>query len=155
MHYSFAMSICIRYADSKEEAQEIMNDGFMKVFQYIKKFDVKRSFRPWLKRVLINCALNHFYKNQKYQHQVELEEGLNESVEESTLDAITYNEMLELVRKLPPAYRTVFNLHAIEGYKHEEIARLLKISEGTSKSNYARAKEKLQKHLNAYFEVGS
>jgi RNA polymerase sigma-70 factor (ECF subfamily) len=155
MHYSFAMGICMRYANSKEEAQEIMNDGFMKMFQYIKKFDLKRPFRPWLKQVLVNCAVDHFRKNLKHRNQVELEEGIDEVTIESALDDITYNEMLDLVRKLPPAYRTVFNLHAIEGFKHEEIARMLNISEGTSKSNYARAKEKLQKHLNAYFEVGS
>jgi RNA polymerase sigma factor (sigma-70 family) len=153
MHYSFAMCICMRYSNSKEEAQEIMNDGFMKVFQYINKFDLNRSFRPWLKKLLVNCAVDYFHKHHKHQQQVGLEQGTNASVDDSVLDSISYNEMLELVRKLPPAYRTVFNLHAIEGFKHEEIAKMLDISEGTSKSNYARAKEKLQKHLNHYFEV--
>jgi RNA polymerase sigma factor (sigma-70 family) len=143
----------MRYANSKEEAQEIMNDGFIKVFQYINRFDLKRSFRPWLKQLLVNCAVDYFHKYQKHQQQVGLEQGTNASVEDSVLDSISYSEMLELVRKLPPAYRTVFNLYAIEGFKHEEIARMLDISEGTSKSNYARAKEKLQKHLNHYFEV--
>lgn len=153
MHFSFSLSICMRYANSKGEAQEMMNDGFIKVFQYIKKFDESRPFKPWLKRILLNAAIDHFRKNKKHKEEVELEEGLNESVKDSVLESITYDEMLEIVRQLPPAYRTVFNLRAIEGYQHEEIAKMLSISVGTSKSNYARAKKKLQIHLNAYFEV--
>ncbi|UZR96559.1 RNA polymerase sigma factor [Chondrinema litorale] len=153
MHFSFAMSICMRYANSKAEAQEMMNDGFLKVFKYIKKFDELRPFKPWLKTILLNAAIDHLKKHSKALEEVELEEGINESVKDSIIESITYDEMLEIVRKLPTAYRTVFNLRAIEGYQHDEIARMLKISVGTSKSNYARAKKKLQIHLNAYFEV--
>lgn len=153
MHYSFSMSLCMRYANSLEEAQEIMNDGFMKVFQYIKKFDTLRPFKPWLKRILLNTSIDYFHKHRSKLEEVELEEGINETDDQSALDLISYEEMLDLVRKLPPVYRTVFNLRAIEGYKHEEIAEMLKISVGTSKSNYARAKEKLKKYLNTYFEV--
>ena len=143
----------MRYANSKNEAQEMMNDGFLKVFKYIKKFDEQRPFKPWLKTILLNAAIDHLKKHSKELDEVELEEGINESVKDSILESITYDEMLEIVRKLPTAYRTVFNLRAIEGYQHDEIARMLKISVGTSKSNYARAKKKLQIHLNAYFEV--
>ena len=153
MHYSYSMSVCMRYANSVEEAKEIMNDGFMKVFQYIKKFDATKPFRPWLKRILVNAAIDLINRNKKHLNEVELEEGVNESNTDSVLDSISYNEMLEIVRKLPPAYRTVFNLRAIEGYQHDEIAEMLDISVGTSKSNYARAKQKLQQHLSAYFEV--
>lgn len=153
--YSYGLSICIRYAGTREEAVEIMNDGFLKVFRYIKKFDAERPFQPWLRRILINCSINHFKKQNKQVLQVELEEARNSSSQETQLDAISYQEMLELVRKLSPAYRTVFNLYAIEGYKHEEIARQLGISVGTSKSNYAKAKRKLQEYLNTFFEVNN
>lgn len=153
MHYGFSMNICMRYSQSIEEAKEIMNDGFMKVFQYLEKFDKDRPFMPWLSRILVTSAIDHFNKNKKYKMETELEEGMEEETSENVLDSITYDEMLEIVRKLPPAYQTVFNLRAIEGYKHEEIAKMLNISVGASKSNYARAKQKLQNCLNTYFGV--
>lgn len=152
--YSYSMSICMRYSHSREEAVEIMNDGFLKVFTYLKKFDMDKPFQPWLRRILINCAIDYFKKENKHTFQVELEEALGaESSLETQLDSITYDEMLELIRRLSPAYRTVFNLHAIEGYKHEEIAEKLGISVGTSKSNYSKARKKLQEYLYMFFEV--
>lgn len=151
--YSYAMSICMRYANNREDAVEVMNDGFVRVFTYLNKFDMAKPFHPWLRRILINCAIDRFKKENKNRGWVELEEALNSSVLETQLDSITYEEMLELIRKLSPAYRTVFNLHAIEGFKHEEIAEKLGISVGTSKSNYAKARKKLQEYLNMFFEV--
>lgn len=130
-----------------------MNDGFVKAFKYLKNFDMDKSFHPWLRRILINCSIDHFKKENKHLLQVELEEASGAESHETQLDLITYDEMLEVVRKLSPAYRTVFNLHAIEGYKHEEIAEKLGISVGTSKSNYAKAKKKLQEYMNMFFEV--
>jgi RNA polymerase sigma factor (sigma-70 family) len=155
MHYSFSLGICMRYATSKEQAQEVMNDGFMKVFKYIEKFDSDRPFLPWLKQILVNCSIDSYNKEQKRVKEDDLESGMNKGGGDSTLDEITYDEMLEMIRELPAAYQTVFNLRAIEGYKHEEIAEMLGISVGTSKSNFSRAKEKLRKYLDTYFEIGS
>lgn len=152
-YYNFSMNVCMRYSKSVEEAKEIMNDGFMKVFQNIMKFDKSRPFTPWLRRILVNSAINHLNKNKKFQNQIELAESTMIQSEENVMDSISYDEMLELVRELPPAYQTVFNMRAIEGYKHEEIAQMLNISVGTSKSNYARAKQKMKALLNKYFEV--
>jgi len=152
LHYSYGMSLCMRYAGTLEEAQEVMNDGFMKVFQYIKNFDAQRPFRPWLKRILINTAIDFFHKNRKQVPVVGLDHGLEQSGPDVLQEGLSYQELVALVQQLPPAYRTVFNLRAIEGYTHQEIAQMLGISEGTSKSNYARAKEKLQKSLVAHFK---
>ena len=143
----------MRYANTREDAVEIMNDGFMKVFTYLKSFDLKKPFRPWLRRIMINASIDHFKRQSKHSVLVELGEASEKETSNEQLDSISYEEILDLVRELPPAYRAVFNLHAIEGYKHEEIAERLGISVGTSKSNYFKAKRKLQEHLNTFFEV--
>lgn len=152
-YYSFSLGLCMRYTNSKEQAQEVMNDGFMKVFKYIGKFDKSRPFLPWLKKILINCSIDNNRKEQNRVEAYDLEKGENKAGADSALDDIAYDEMLDMVRKLPPAYQAVFNLRAIEGYKHEEIARMLGISVGTSKSNFSRAKEKLRNYLDTYFET--
>lgn len=151
--YSYALGICMRYSDTKEEAQEIMNDGFMKVFQRIEKYDQQRPFQPWFSRILINTAIDHFTRKEKYGFEISLEDSFDRETGQTIEGDIAYDEMLEIIRKLPPQYRAVFNLRAIEGYQHDEIAEILGISIGTSKSNYARAKAKLQQYLNVYFEI--
>ena len=141
------------YATNRDEAIEIMNDGFLKVFKYIKKYDQKKPFKPWLKTIMIHSGVDYFNKNKKQSQEVELTEAMNKSVNETALDSISYDEVLEMIQKLPDRYRTVFNLIAIEGYTHREVAEMLGISQGTSKSNYARAKHKLQEYLNLFFEI--
>lgn len=147
------MSVCLRYGESRDDAVEMMNDGFLKVFTYIKSFDLGQPFKPWLRRIMINSALDHVKKYQLKMEHLEIEAGIRELVKESQLDALNYEDLLDLIRKLPVAYRTVFNLYAIEGYKHEEIAEMLQINVGTSKSNYHKAKKKLQELLKIYFEL--
>lgn len=151
--HGYCMSICLRYAETRDDAVEIMNDGFLKVFTYIKSYDLNLAFKPWIRKIMINSALDHIKKYQLKLEQLEIEAGLRELVQESQLDVLNYEDLLELIRKLPMAYRTVFNLYAIEGYKHEEIAEMLQINIGTSKSNYHKAKKKLQDLLKIYFEV--
>lgn len=153
LYYSFCMSICLRYAKSREDAVEIMNDGFMKIFKYIDNFDLKKPFKPWLRKVMINSAIDHLKKHNKIQQMESLEYELKKQAENEQLDSVSYEDLLEIIRKLPPAYRIVFNMRAIEGYKHEEIADHLGISIGTSKSNYAKARTKLQEYLANYFGV--
>lgn len=149
------MSICLRYTDSRDEAAEILNDGFMNVFTNLKKFDFNKPFKPWLRKIMVNLAINLYHQKQ---HQIKAEE-INDSHHESECDSeniltgISYREVIELLQKLPPAYRTAFNLHVIEGYSHEEIAAMLNISIGTSKSNLFKAKDKLKKIMGNFFEV--
>jgi RNA polymerase sigma-70 factor (ECF subfamily) len=151
--YSYGMSICLRYADNRDEAAEVLNDGFMKIFQNIKKFDLSRPFKPWLRRIMVNTAINHYHHKQRELKTEEMEKARNRFGREDILSAISYSEIILMLRKLPPAYRTVFNLYVIEGFKHEEIATMLGVSIGTSKSNLFKAKEHLKRILNNFFEA--
>lgn len=147
------MSICLPYADDRDEAAEVLNDGFMKIFKSVKTFDLDRPFEPWFRKIMVNTAINS-YRQHKLIIQVEqMDNAGNTAGQENTISRISYHEIIDLLRKLPQAYRTVFNLYVIEGYKHEEIAEMLGISVGTSKSNLHRAKEALKKHLNIFFET--
>lgn len=150
--YSYAMNICILYSDNREDAVEIMNDGFMKIFQYLDKYDTSKPFRPWLRRIMINAAIDRTRKNLKFRDHEDIDKAEKVHGAENIISGITHEEILGMLKQLSPAYRTVFNLHAIEGYKHEEIAELLGISVGTSKSNYAKAKRRLQDILRDFFE---
>lgn len=152
MFYAYGMSITLRYADSRDQAAEILNDAFMKVFTNIRKYDLKRPFKPWLRQIIVNTAINHFHKTKNNRKWEGLESARNEmSNGETIVSGISYQEIIDMVQKLTPAYRTVFNLYVIEGYKHREIAKKLGIAEGTSKSNLAKAKRNLQSILEKNF----
>lgn len=153
IYHGYALSICMRYATSREDAVEMMNDGFLKVFKYLERFDQSKLLKPWLRRLMINSALDHLKKYEQKMEAIAIEKQLRNLVSDTRSDAITYEELLDMVRMLPPAYRKVFNLYAIEGYKHEEIAQMLGISVGTSKSNYHKSKQKLRGLLSEYFGV--
>jgi RNA polymerase sigma factor (sigma-70 family) len=151
--YAYGMSICLCYADNRDEASGILNDGFMKVFLNIKQFDLSRAFKPWLRRIMVNTAINHYRQKQRDLHAEELSRAQQKSEQENILSGISYQEIIGMLQKLPPSYRTVFNLYAIEGYKHEEIAKMLGITVGTSKSNLFKAKEALKNILNDFFQT--
>lgn len=145
MYYAYGMSITLRYADSRDEAAIILNDAFMKLFSNIGKYDSGRPFKPWLRKIIINTAINHFHKNKSSWQREELEEAEKEMARQETIiSGISHQEIIELIQQLSPAYRTVFNLYVIEGFKHKEIADMLGITEGTSKSNLSKAKKNLQ-----------
>lgn len=152
-YYAYAFSICLRYADNRDEASEILNDGFMKIFSNIRSFDLSKAFKPWLRKIMVNTSINHYHRKQRHIQAAALEQAKNESETETIISGISYHEIIAMLQKLPPAYRTVFNLHVLEGYKHEEIAEMLNISVGTSKSNLFKAKESLKKIMNDFFEA--
>lgn len=145
MFYAYGMSITLRYADSREQAASILNDAFIKVFDNIKKYDSERPFRPWLRKIVVNTAIDHYHKNKKIPVWEELDMNqIKMSDDETITSGMSYQEIIGLVQQLSPAYRTVFNLYVIEGFTHEEIAGMLGISVGTSKSNLAKAKKNLR-----------
>jgi RNA polymerase sigma factor (sigma-70 family) len=152
-YYSYGMSISLRYAGNRDEASEILNDSFMKIFSNLARFDLSKPFKPWLRKILVNTAINHYHKKQREVHMEEMQNAKNESDTEKILSGISYQEVIGLLQKLPPAYRTVFNLYVIEGYSHEEIAGMLNIAVGTSKSNLFKAREHLKLILNDFFQV--
>lgn len=147
-HYAYAMSICMRYCRTREEAREILNDGFMKVFSKIEQYNPETSFQGWLRRIMINTAIDHYRKEEKHYNQISLQDDdrslMIPTVQKDDLD---HQDLVNMVRQLSPAYRAVFNLYAVDGYTHKEISKILGISEGTSKSNLLKAREVLRKKL--------
>lgn len=141
------MGVCLRYSRTREEAIEILNDGFVKIFTKLNKYTKGLSFKGWLRKIMINVAIDYFRRNEKHYRGVDISYVRYEEVSASALDQLSEKEIIEAVQQLPPSYRMVFNLYVIEGYKHEEIAQQLNISIGTSKSNLAVARNKLQKKL--------
>ena len=144
LYYSYGMSIAIRYVDSESEALSIVNDAFLKVFDNIKKYDPNQPFKPWFRKILVNTALNAVKKKQKYKMEVNIDEANKIATRENILNQISYKELIGTLQSLSLAYRTVFNLYVIDGFKHAEIAEMLGITESTSKSNLTRARVKLK-----------
>ncbi len=146
--YGFAMAIGLRYTNNRDEAVEVVNDGFLKVFTNLERYDQKQPFMPWFRRVLINCALDMYRRMAKhqYQHDLDTAVGLATDIPDA-YSQLAYEDLIDLIQRLTPAYRLVFNLFVLDGYNHEEIAAQLGISVGTSKSNLARARENLRAML--------
>lgn len=140
--------ICLRFAGNQMEADDIMQEGFIKVFTQLKNFRNEGSFEGWIRRTFINTAINYYRKNlrsSKFQNVDEIEVALTN--EENVYDALSKEELIRLIQELPNGYRTVFNLNVIEGYTHKEIGAMLNISDNTSKSQLTRARSILQKKV--------
>ena len=158
--YGYAMSICHRYTSHEEDATEILNDGFLKVFVEIYRFkpaytDTINSFKGWIRKIMIYTAIDHFRKNVKHRMTTELNETYMHlpDRDEDALSKISHEEIINAIKFLTPGYRTVLNLFIIEGFSHDEIAKELGISVGTSKSNLAKARKQLQKILLQHNEI--
>lgn len=147
LYYNYAMSIAHRYASTFEEAEEIANDAFVKVFMRIESFEHKWTFKSWLRRIIINTAIDAYRAKQIRPQTDDLEMFYDVGAEMNIIETMTRDEILEHVVDLPPSYRTVFNLFVVDEYTHEEIADLLGISIGASKSNLSKARQKLKKLL--------
>lgn len=142
------LPVCLRYSNDKEEAEEILQEGFIKVFTHIAQFRREGSFEGWVRRIVVNAALQRYREKARMYPVVSLQEEISvTTTNNETYANIGYKDLLTLVQKLPPAYRLVFNLYVFEGMKHKEIAEALKISEGTSKSNLYDARLILQREI--------
>ena len=141
--------ICLRYSNSKADAEDILQEGFIKIFTKINNYSGKGSFEGWMRRIVVNTAISHYHKNKKHKEIYDIDEIKETELEGSTFESLDYTkeELFSVINNLPEGYRIIFNLYAIEGYKHKEIAIKLNISENTSKSQYSRAKSKLKKML--------
>jgi RNA polymerase sigma factor (sigma-70 family) len=152
--YGYAMSVCARYTNNQEDAVEILNDGFLKVFREIHHYrpsytDTDSSFRGWLRKIMVYTAIDHYRKSRRQQLVDELKEGIFQiaATTETAADRLSHKEIIATIQQLTPAYRAVLNLFVVEGFSHDEIADKLGISTGTSKSNLAKARKQLQKLL--------
>lgn len=140
------LGVCMRYANNKEEAEEILQEGFIKVFKSLPSFKFAGSFEGWIRKIMVYSAIQQFRSKAKMFSIVDIDSiQPGEIANEEIVSGIQKKELLKLIQDLPPAYRLVFNLYVFEGMKHREIAECLGISEGTSKSNFFDAKLILQK----------
>ena len=140
--------ICLRFTRNQMEAEDILQEGFIKVFRYLKDYRSEGSLEGWIRKTIVNTAINFYKKKIKYQKDISLEqsEPINNE-EENAIDMLSAKELLNLIHELPDGYRMVFNLNVIEGYTHKEIGYMLNISENTSKSQLSRARGVLQSKL--------
>ena len=147
-------AICMRYSKNREEAEEIVQEGFVQVFRSLKNFRYEGSFEGWIRKIMVNCCVKH-YRSKVKMHPVINIESVNAELtgNEDIIARLGKKELLKMVQALPPAYRIVFNLYVFEGMKHREIAGLLGISEGTSKSNFFDAKVILQRAVTISLKI--
>ena len=140
-------AVCLRYAANVHQAEDILQEGFIKVFQKLDTFRLEGSFEGWVRRIMINCALEEYRKSLKKAGDTQIDETFDVGMDNQIVEGINADEMLKCIQKLATGYRTVFNLYAIEGFSHQEIAEMLGISEATSKSQLSRARVLLQKMI--------
>lgn len=147
--------VCLRYSASQQEAEDNLQDGFIKVFANIKGFRHEGSFEGWMRRIMVNVALEKYRKNKVVFGVEDMRLYDNADTSEDILSVLSEQELLRLIQELPPRYRMVFNLYVIEGWSHKEISEELEISEGTSKSNLARARDILKRKVNCLYARAS
>lgn len=147
-YYKAMAAICMRYMGNNEEAIDVLNNGFLKAFKSLQRYDSSKAvFYTWLRTIVINSCLDRLkVKERMTQHQ-ELNEALEVHIPAEAMNKMKATEILNLVRQLPPATQTVFNMYVIDGYNHREIAKMLTISEGTSKWHLSEARKNLQKMI--------
>lgn len=146
-------AVCLYYSKNKDDAEDMLHNGFIKVFQKIDQFKGDGPFEAWIRRVFMNTALEQ-YRRKSILYSVNEEIAYPEHVEDAdVISQLSNDELIKLIQELSPAYQMIFNLYAIEGYSHKEISELLGIAEGTSKSNLARARVILQKKVLKQFKI--
>ena len=139
------LGVCLRYAKNKNQAEDVLQEGFIKVFFNLKNFK-GGSLEGWVRKIMVNTSLDEIRKNTKFKKNISIE-NINEREKNNILEGLMAQDLLNVIKELPSGYRVVFNLFAIEGYSHKEIAKKLGISEGTSKSQYSRARVSLRKKI--------
>jgi RNA polymerase sigma-70 factor (ECF subfamily) len=142
------LSVCYRYAKTREDAEDMLQEGFIKVFTQIHQFESRGSLEGWILRIMVHTCINHLKKNKRFNESIDLLHAENIGIREDYIPAtLQAKQVVESIRTLPIGYRTVLNLYAIEGYSHKEIGSMLDIEESTSRSQYTRAKSLLESIL--------
>jgi RNA polymerase sigma-70 factor (ECF subfamily) len=151
-HAAKLYAVCLQYSGNDEEARDILQDGFIKIFENLDRYKFEGSFEGWMRRITVNTALEKFRsKHNLYRvDDIDLMPEIDAEPDNQDYAGLEANDLLEIIRELPPKYRVVFNLYAIEGYSHKEISKMVNISEGTSKSNLSRARVILQRRVGSY-----
>jgi RNA polymerase sigma factor (sigma-70 family) len=145
------LGVCYRYTKSMADAEDVLQEGFVRVFKNLKQYRFEGELGAWIRRIMVNASLNFLKSNKRYRAEMVFDESpLHPVVEETPQIILQAKELAALIRQLPTGYQTIFNLHAVEGYTHVEIAAMLGINEGTSRSQYARARNLLSEWLLKY-----
>jgi RNA polymerase sigma factor (sigma-70 family) len=143
--------VCLRYAKSKEEAEDILADAFVQIFVKLSSFKGDGSFEGWIRRIVVNTSITAYRSNIKYNLNSDISDIYDISAkDESAIDLLNAQQLKNIIKEMPDGYRMIFNLYAVEGYNHREIGEILGINEGTSKSQYSKAKKWLQNRLEKY-----
>lgn len=146
--------VCLQYCNNREEAEEVLQEGFMKIFEYLHQFKHQGSLEGWMRKIMVNCALRKYRSKRLMRPVVDINStDVVGTDDEEILSRMGTKELITMIQKLPPAYRLVFNLFVFEDMKHREIAELLGITEGTSKSNLSAARYLLQKAVKASLQL--
>jgi RNA polymerase sigma-70 factor (ECF subfamily) len=147
------LGVCMRYAKDRAEAEDMLQEGFVKVFKNISRFKNEGSFEGWIRRIMVFTAINIFkHRIRKFQEDFD-KEGIDGSYDDQVIEKITAREIVALIQQMPDGYKMIFNLYAVEGYTHREIGEMLGIAEGTSKSQYSRARHYMQKVLTTHYHI--
>jgi RNA polymerase sigma-70 factor (ECF subfamily) len=148
------LGVCYRYTKSMVDAEDVLQEGFIMVFKNLHQFNFAGELGGWIRRIMVNTAINYLKKHSRYQADLLFTEGTLHPVSDDDPEvSLSTKELAELIRQLPPGYQAIFNLHAIEGYSHVEIGKILGIKEGTSRSQYARARSLLISWIHKYAAV--
>lgn len=144
--YTSMMNICMRYTNNENDAIEVLHNGFLKVYKNLQKFDpVKASLYTWMRSIMVHSAIDFLRQNTRHNRNIEIDDVNEPYIDSEAVDKLNVQELLKLIRKLPPATQTIFNLYIMEGYTHKEIGAMVGISEGTSKWHLSEARRLLQK----------
>jgi RNA polymerase sigma factor (sigma-70 family) len=151
-HASKLYAVCLQYSGNNEEARDILQEGFIKIFENLANYKFEGSFEGWMRRITVNTALEKFRSRNSLYRVDDIDQVPEPDAEPDNQDyaGLEAADLLEIIRELPPKYRMVFNLYAIEGYSHKEISEMINISEGTSKSNLSRARSILQRRVGSF-----
>ena len=142
------LGVCVRYCKTREQAEDALQEGFIKTFLKLKDFKLQGSFEGWIRRIMVNTALDLLRKEMKISSEIQPEEALSKlETQDTILSELSASELVSLIRTMPDGYRVVFNMFAVEGYSHQEIAETLGVTESTSKSQYLRARAYLRERL--------
>lgn len=144
MYAGKMLSVCLRYAKDRMEAEDWLQDAFVKVFRNIAQFKSEGSFEGWIRRIVVNTSLKHCQKKKIHFEEVDADRGNYQSADPYVYGHLSENELMKLINDLPEGYKIVFNLHVIEGYSHEEIGKILGIQDSTSRSQLVKARRYLQ-----------
>ena len=152
--YSRVMyGVCVRYSSNLDEAKDILQDGFIKVFTKLDQYSYNGSFEGWMKRIFVNTALEFYRINKNHMYHSDVDAAVQKPHNDFTVEHMSQKEILKVMNEMAPGYRTVLNLFIIEGYGHAEIAEMMGISEGTSKSQLSRARVLLQQELQKFMKA--